>query len=266
MDAKELYTAGKLGEAIEAAGADVKRRPGDTGKRAFLCELLMFAGEFDRADKQLEAILLQDPQAAMEVATLRQLLRAEQARQQFYQDGRLPEFLDQPGPRLRCCLEASIRIREGEPGQAAELLGQAEAQRPALHGVCNGAPFDDLRDVDDLTASLFEVLTTTGKYYWIPMEQVERIEFRPPKRPRDLLWRTVHLIVRNGPDGEVCLPALYAGAQAEPDDRVRLGRMTDWRGGAGSPVRGVGQRVFLVGEEDKSILELQELTIDEVKS
>jgi len=263
MDAKDLYATGRLAEAIEAAGADVKRRPGDVGKRAFLAELLCFAGQFDRADKQFEAILQQDPQAAMEIATLRQLLRAEQARQQFYQEGRLPEFLDQPNDRLKRHLEASILLREGQARQAAALLQEAEARRAALRGVCNGSPFDEFRDVDDLTASFFEVLTTTGKYYWIAMEQVEQIEFRPPKRPRDLQWRSVHMIVRNGPDGEVYLPALYAGAQAETDDRFRLGRMTDWRGGGDTPVRGVGQRVFLVGDEDKSILELEEITVDE---
>jgi type VI secretion system protein ImpE len=265
MDAKDLYATGRLAEAIDAAGADVKRRPGDVGKRAFLCELLCFAGQFDRADKQLEAILQQDPLAAMEVATLRQLLRAEQARQQFYLEGRVPEFLDQPNERLKRHLEASILLREGPAREAAEMLRQAEARRPAVRGVSDGAPFDDLRDVDDLTASFFEVLTTTGKYYWIPMEQVEQMEFQPPKRPRDLLWRSVHMIVRNGPDGEVYLPTIYAGAPSETDDRFRLGRMTDWRGGGDIAVRGVGQRVFLIGDQDKSILELEKLSIDEPK-
>jgi protein involved in temperature-dependent protein secretion len=36
--------------------------------------------------------------------------------------------------------------------------------------------------------------------------------------------------------------------------------MTDWRGGDGGPVRGTGQRTFLVGEESVSILELKEIT------
>ena len=43
---------------------------------------------------------------------------------------------------------------------------------------------------------------------------------------------------------------------------MRLGRMTDWRGGEGGPVRGVGQRMFVVGEEDRSIMELKELTFN----
>ena len=260
MNATQLYETGQLAEAVAAAGDEVKRHPADFGKRMFLAELLCFAGEIDRADKQLEVLGHQEPKALLEVSTLRQLLRAERSRQEFYSAGRLPEFLEPPSERLKRHLEASIRIREGQPGEAAPLLAQAEAERTPVAGTCNGQPFDDLRDVDDLCASLFEVLTSTGKYYWIPMERVELMEFTAPKRPRDLLWRSVHMVVRGGPDGQVFLPALYAGSHNESDDRMRLGRMTDWRGGDGGPVRGTGQRTFLVGEESVSILELKEIT------
>ena len=57
------------------------------------------------------------------------------------------------------------------------MLGRAEEQRVKLTGACDEQPFDDLRDVDELTSSFFEVLTSTGKYYWIPLERVESVEF-----------------------------------------------------------------------------------------
>ncbi len=261
MNAKQLYETGQLADAVAAAGEEVKSHPADAGKRMFLCELLCFAGDLDRADRQLDVLLQQEPKAVLEVTTLRQVLRAEQARRQFYAEGRLPEFLEPPSDRLKRQLEASVRLRDAQPREAVLLLEQAEAQRPPVAGTCGGQPFADLRDVDDLCAAWFEVLTTTGKYYWVPMERVESMEFRPPKRPRDLLWRPVHMVVRGGPDGEVYLPVLYAGSHLEGDDRLRLGRMTDWRGGDGLPVRGVGQRMFVVGEESLSIMELKEITI-----
>jgi type VI secretion system protein ImpE len=157
-------------------------------------------------------------------------------------------------------LEASIHLRENRAAEAMALLSQAEEQRPAVSGTADGEPFDELRDLDDLTASFFEVLTSTGKYYWIAVEQVEQIEFHPPEQPRDLLWRRAHMVVDDGPDGEVFLPVLYAGSHQEEDVRFRLGRQTDWRGGDGAPVRGIGQRMFLIGEKDRSILELSEIT------
>jgi len=261
MNAAELYRAGNLAEAIQAATDEVKRRPSDTSPRGLLAELLCFAGDFERADKQLDAISSLDPATALGVSLFRQLIRGEQARQQFYTDGRLPEFLEPPSPRLKSHLDASIRIREGRPAEAAALLDEAEQQRPELPGTCGTRPSADLRDIDDLTASFFEVITSTGKYYWVPMERVESIEFHEPARPRDLLWRRTHMIVRGGPDGEVFLPAIYAGSHTAADDRIRLGRMTEWDGGENVPIRGKGQRVFAVGEEDVSILELKQISI-----
>jgi type VI secretion system protein ImpE len=109
---------------------------------------------------------------------------------------------------------------------------------------------------------VFEVLTSTGKYYWIPLDSVVSIQLHPVKRPRDLLWRQTQMTVLGGPDGEVYLPCLYAGSHLHADERLRLGRQTDWTGGDGEPVRGMGLKTFLVGDESKTILEIQEVTFD----
>ena len=260
MNARQFFDAGRLKEAIAASAAEVKQAPSDVARRTFFCELLCFAGHLERADLQLDTLLQLDPAVALAVALFRQLLHAEQARQHFYTDGRLPDFLDVPDPVLKLHLEASILLRDGKKAEAATALAQAEERRVKVSGVCDGQPFADFRDLDDFTASFFEVLTSTGKYYWIPMERVELIEFRPPVRPRDLLWQRVHMVVRGGPDGEVFLPTIYAGSPAEADEKLALGQVTDWRGGNGEPVRGVGQRNFLVGDEGRAILELKELT------
>jgi type VI secretion system protein ImpE len=256
MTSHELYQAGKLTEAVAAALKDVKAKPADTASRGLLCELLLFVGDLERADKQLETIGQQDAQSIPGISMLRQLVRAETARQQFFREGRLPEFLSEVSPHLRLHLDASIALREGNGAEAAALLAQAEEQRPHCRGTCDGQAFDDWRDVDDLTAPFFEVLTSTGKYYWVPVERVSSLEFRPAKRPQDLLWRRAQMVVREGPDGEVFLPALYAGTQASDDDQLRLGRGTTWQGGDGSPARGTGQRIFLVGDQDRPIMQL----------
>jgi type VI secretion system protein ImpE len=261
MNAKDYYSAGQLQDAIMAQLAEVKHHPADSARRGFLCELLCFAGNLDRVDLHLDTISNQEPQSALGISLFRHLVRAEQSRQEFYTAGHLPEFLDQPTPVLRLNLEASILLREGKLQDAARLLAQAEEQRPKLAGTCDGQAFTDIRDLDDLTAPFFEVLTSNGKYYWIPMERVELVEFHAAVRPRDLLWRQAHMIVRGGPDGEVYLPTLYAGSQSDPDDQIRLGRTTDWRGGEGAPVRGFGQRTFLVGDVDRPILEMKELAL-----
>lgn len=259
--AKELLAAGRLNEAIQAMNDEVKRNPTDIQRRGFLAELLCASGRLERADAQLEVILQQDPKAAVTIALLRQLIRADTARRDFYTAGRLPEFLDLPPPYLQTYVEATIHARENRPADALRLIEQAEEQRPRIKGSCDGKPFDDLRNLDDVTAAVFEVLTSTGKFYWIPVERVQSIEFRKPERLRDLIWRRAAMSVSGGPDGEVFLPATYCAGSAEVSEAALLGRVTEWQGGDTAPMRGVGQVSFLVGDDSVSIMDMTTLTI-----
>src|SRR5439155_19980783 len=168
----------------------------------FLAELSCLVGDLERADRQLDMLGELDPQAALGVSLFRQLVRAEQARQQFFAEGRIPEVVAEPGPVIKLHLEASVLLRTGDAAGATKLLTQAEEQRPKVKGTSDGKAFDDFRDLDDLTAPFFEVLTSTGKYYWIPIERVELVEFRPVQRLRDLIWRRARMVVHDGPDGE----------------------------------------------------------------
>jgi type VI secretion system protein ImpE len=254
MTAKQFFDAAQLAEAVAAAVDDVKKRPTDESCRWFLCELLCFVGELDRADKQLDLIASQDPQAVAGVSLFRQLVRAELARREVFREGRVPEFLGAPDPILRAHVAALIELRSGHQARAGEILAQARDQIHPAPGVCDGTPFDEIRDLDDVCAPFLEVLTSTGKYYWVPLSTIASLEFRPPKRARDLLWRQADLSVNGGPNGEVYVPCLYAGTVDSSDQQLKLGRATDWIGE--DPVRGVGQRMLLVGETDKSILEI----------
>ncbi len=257
--AGSLLRAGKLGEAIEAAGAAVRKAPTDLGARVLLAELLLAAGNLERVDVILDAASEVDPAVAVVIAEFRQLLRAEMARRQLRRDGRVPEFLGEPDEAQRLALAALVALRGGDLTQAANLAGAAEAARPRAAGRIAGRPIDDFRDADDLTAGFFEVLTTTGKYFWIPTARVESLQFHPPKRPRDLIWRRASMSVQGGPDGEVYLPATYASDEPDLADALRLGRATEWRELAPGLVRGVGQRVFLAGEDAVGIMDLTEL-------
>jgi type VI secretion system protein ImpE len=249
---KELFDAGSLSPAIAAATDEVRRQPADMQRRLFLAELLCFQGEIERADNQLDVIIRQQPDALV-VLQFRQVLRGEKHREECRSAGRPPAFLAEPPEHVRLLLRAHVHQRAGEPDAALAAVEAAEAARPMLRGECDSQPFTGWRDLDDLTAGVLEVLTSNGNYYWVPFESVERIEFHRPLAPRDLIWRRAALTVRDGPDGEVFVPALYFGSSAASDESVRLGRATDWEDNAG-PVRGIGQRTFLIGDDDRPIL------------
>jgi type VI secretion system protein ImpE len=258
-----LFREGKLLPAIEAANAAVRKNPGDLGSRILLAELLLFTGNVERADVILDAAAQADPTALIAVAEFRQLLRAEIARRQHSREGRVPEFLGEPTEALREALAAQVSLRAGDVEDAARHAAGAEQARPRAAGVAvqkdATTPFDDFRDVDDLHAGFFEVLTTTGKYYWIPTERVASIEFEAPRRPRDLVWRRASMVVTDGPDGVVYLPALYDSGTADIGDELKLGRATSWIDEQTGPVRGIGQRVFLIGDDAQPIMELATL-------
>jgi type VI secretion system protein ImpE len=256
--ASEHFQAGRLQEAVVSALAEVKKNPTDIDRRGLLAELLCFVGDWERADKQIDTIGQQDPQAIVGLSLIRQLIRAETSRQECFTQGRPPELLGEAPPALRHALEAMAATRAGDAASAAALLAETEKLRIAVAGKSGNQPFDDFRDLDDVTASVFEVLTSTGKYFWIPIERVQLIEFHPPKRPRDLLWRQCEMSVEDGPSGDVYLPALYVPPAGELlEDQLRLGRGTDWSGGDGAPMRGRGQRMFLVGDEAVPIMQLE---------
>lgn len=256
--AADLFRAGKLDEAVGAAQQALRKAPTDIGARVLLAELLAFDGNLERADVILDAASVIDPSTAVVVAEFRQLVRADMARRQLFRDGRVPEFLADPTEVQRRQLAALVAIRAGDAAEAANQASAAEAARPRTPGRHAETAFDDFRDADDLLAGSFEVLTTTGKYFWIPTERVVSVEFHPPKRPRDLLWRRASMSVSEGPDGDVYIPTIYATDEAI-SHQLRLGRETDWRQAPGGPVRGVGQRVFLAGDGDLAVMDITAL-------
>ncbi len=152
-----LFRAGKLADAVAAANAAVRKAPADLAPRVLLAELLLFAGNLERADVILDAGSSVDPQAAVVIAEFRQLARAEMARRQQRRDGRLPEFLGEPTATLATILQATIALRAGDAAEAGALAAKAEALRPRVTGSVDGKAFDDFRDADDLQAGYFEV-------------------------------------------------------------------------------------------------------------
>jgi type VI secretion system protein ImpE len=245
--AGELYQAGQLSEAISAASAAVRAAPGVVAPRILLAELLLTDGKLERADVVLDAASDVDPQAAIVVAEFRQLLRADLARRDLHTGGRLPEFIGEPTPALKAALAAHVAVREGDFKAAASAAILAETLRPRLPGRHGDTPFDDIRDACDLHAGFVDVLTTTGKYFWIPTERIECIEFHEPRTPRDLIWRRASVSVTDGPNGDVYIPAIYVSIEQQ-DDAVKLGRATEWLERDGL-VTGLGQRIWLVGDD-----------------
>jgi type VI secretion system protein ImpE len=231
MRANALLQAGKLDEAIEALGVELRDNPTDAQRRTFLFELLCFAGKYDRAEKQLDVLAQGGRQSELGALLYRSALHAERTRQNMFEREEFPR----------------------ESGATA-----------SVSGTLNGTPFQLLRDADPRIGPRLEIFAA-GQYMWLPFEHIASIRMEPPKQLRDLLW--ARAMVRTGPTfrglelGEVLVPVLTPLAWQDGDDTVRLGRVTEWYAGAAGIAVPAGQKVLLADEQEIPILEIRELEI-----
>jgi type VI secretion system protein ImpE len=231
MTARELYQAGKLDEAVQALNAELRNDPQDVKRRTFLFELLCFAGNFDRAEKQLDILAEASPEAMTGTLVYRAALAGERTRRGMFETGNYP------------------KSDTANPG--------------AIRGTLNGTPFESIADSDPRIGPRLEVYAA-GTYMWIPFEHIQSLEMQPPKRLRDLMWAP--MVLRTGPSfkgvelGEVLVPTLSPFTCRHADDAVRLGRATIWEDKDGEEIP-YGQKNFLIDGEDFPILELRHLEI-----
>ena len=264
---KELLEKGSLAGAIEEQTRQVKENPGDIHARTSLFELLCFAGDWDRAEKQLGALATpgENAQANMQqqmaLMVYQSNLAGERARAKVFQEGGRPHFLRPAPDYVEKHVLAIEAIRAGRLPEARELLDQAEEARPSLPGKADGEPFADFRDFDDLLGPVLEILFR-GQYTWLPYEQIRKIKITEPKKLRDLIWSSASVEADDGTEGDVFIPALYPGSARHENELVRLGRMTDWKPLTEDLVVGVGLRSFLIDEEDKGFFETRTIEFD----
>ncbi len=231
MRARELFQAGQLDAAIDALGVEVRDNPTDTQRRTFLFELLCFAGQYGRAEKHLDVLAQAGPQAGMGALLYRSALHA--------------------------CLTRDRMFRE-------HAVPQAGASAREVSGTLNGRPFSSLADGDPRIGPRLEVFAA-GQYTLLPLEHIASLRMSPPKRLRDLMWPPA--VLKTGPQfkgldlGEVIIPALTPLSAEDPNDHVRLGRVTEWRELADGTSVPVGQKMLLVDGEEFPILEVRELDI-----
>src|SRR5207237_3011309 len=132
--------------------AEVRDNPPAAQRRAFLFELLCFAGQFDRAEKQLSVLGRGNQNAEMGALLYHEALHAERLRAEMFQ-------------------------KQTFPISSARLVG----------GTINGQPFSSITDADPRIGARLEVFAA-GQYMWLPFEHVAIVRLEAPKKLRDLLW------------------------------------------------------------------------------
>jgi len=231
MSVEELLRADNLDEAIKALTVEVRDNPTDPQRRTFLFELLCFAGDYARAEKQLDVLSQGGPQSEMGALLYRGALAAEKTRHEMFDKREYPK-------------------------------ASSDARTPQVSGTVNGKAFGDLTDSDTRIGSNLEVFVA-GSYLWIPFSLLSSIQIQPPRRLRDLLWLPATVCTSaafQGRElGEVLLPVLNPFSWRSTDPAIRLGRATAWEEDANGESIPCGQKILLADDEEWPLLELREV-------
>jgi type VI secretion system protein ImpE len=245
MTATDLFQKGQLREAIDAQVVRVKSAPTDRPARLFLFELLLFAGDLDRARKQLDVLRYDDPRHSAAIEQYRGALDAEGRRRAVFAGREQPKVLAAAPDHVKQRLEVLPYLARGEHAEARRRLDEANAAVPSLTGTLNAKLFEGLYDADERFGTVIEVFGTGGIYTWVPLEQVETITMNPPQAPRDVIWRPANITLLDGLSGDVLIPGLYPDSHLHADEAIKLGRATEWLGSEGEVARGAGGKMLI---------------------
>jgi type VI secretion system protein ImpE len=228
MTPKQLFDAGQVRNAEGALSARLRDHPTDAGSRTFLFELLCFSGQYDRAEKQLGVLSEGGKEAGLGAVLYYSALHAEKTRHELFRKEEFPKVDAAPSPP----------------------------------GTLNGKPFQSIRDADPAVGARLEVFAA-GAYLWIPFVHIASIQMEPPRHLRDTLWAPAAVITGpsfQGADiGQVLIPSIYPFSWKSSDESVWLGRTTEWVADEGGHQYPVGQKVFLVDDEEVPLLEVRSL-------
>jgi type VI secretion system protein ImpE len=233
--AKELFQAGRVSEAIAALGVWLRDNPTDVAQRTFLFELLCFAGQYDRAEKQLSVLSQGSKEAQLGATLYYAALHAERDRNELFRTQAFP---------------------------ASEATDQ-------LSGKLNGKPFKTFRDADPDIGARLEVYAA-GAYLWIAFHHIASISVETPKHLRDIIWPTA--MVQTGPTfkgtemGQVIIPAIYPFSWRDSDESVWLGRATVWGADEEGREYPIGQKTFLVDGEEVPLLDVHTLEFESAEA
>lgn len=246
-----------LGDATEAAKARLKTNPSDQTARHLYIDLLVIAGEYERADSQCSLAATFAPEATMGFALLRHELRGMASRAAWFESGAVPEFPQGPSELDRLAVSLGIAERSGQSGEASSELAAMENLRGERPFMWNGRHVSDLRDLDDRIPHALEVIMSGGAYLWVDFAKIASLSVEPVSRPRDLAFRRAELSLADGAVASVLLPAIYHGTGSDP--KLLLGRETEWVEEPAGIVTGRGQRCFLAGDDLVAFHDMQEL-------
>ncbi len=257
MAALDALRDGDLDQALAELQQEIRRSPADASLRVFLFQLLTVQGQWDRALVQLNTAAELDPIALAMAQMYREALRCEVFRADVFAGKRSPLIFGEPPAWIGWLVEALRLTAENRHDAAGELRDRAFEAAPATAGTIDEQPFEWIADADPRMGPVLEAIVA-GRYFWIPVQNINSIRLEPPTDLRDVVWMPAQFTWSNGGDAVGLIPTRYPGSEHSTDPLVRLARKTQWIDAGGGQL-GLGQRMLATDKDDFPLLDIRQI-------
>jgi type VI secretion system protein ImpE len=254
MQAEQSLHQGRPEEALAQLQENVRKEPANPKLRTFLFQLLAVLGRWERALTQLNVAGELDSGNLLMVQTYREAIQCEVLRGDVFAGRRTPLLFGEPERWVALLVEALRLDADGHFAEAMKLRSEAFELAPATPGSINGVGFEWIADADTRLGPTLEAIVN-GKYYWIPFQQIRKIELDVPVDLRDVVWMPALFTWGNGGQATGLIPTRYPGSEKAQDALIQLARKTDWDESAEGVSRGLGQRLLATNIEDYALMD-----------
>jgi type VI secretion system protein ImpE len=258
MNAEELLQAGRVEESLASLQDAVRKNAADPRLRVFLFQTLSVLGQWKRAINQLEVLANMGSDQMMLARIFQPVVQCELLREQVFAGKRTPIVFGEPEPWMSWLLQASELVAQEKFAAARELKEKAFDAAPTSVGKLNGHDFEWIADADSRLGPMLEAIIE-GNYYWIPFCRIKLINLEPPADLRDLVWAPVQFVWANGGEMSGHVPTRYPGTEKSGNDKLRMGRKTEWIDCPEGWSLGCGQRLLATDSEEYPLLECRRI-------
>ncbi|AIR85802.1 type VI secretion system accessory protein TagJ [Pantoea rwandensis] len=257
-----------LAENLARTTAQIQANPADANLRATFVQLLCLAGNWTRAQTQLQSWLALTPQAQPTITLLQQAITGELQRAAVLRGESQPQL---PGSAwewsetLLAALQAEVKGDEAR-GTALrqQTLEQADVNPGTLEQQDQSVAFPWLMDGDSRFGPVCEAIVN-GRYYWVPFAAIREMQFQAPASVTDLVWRHTLIQLVDGSEQVCQIPVRYP-LPAQAEESWLRASVTEWQplGNVDSQFIGLGQKVWLSDSAEFSLMTLQRITFNDI--
>jgi len=261
-EAEAALRAGDPRAALQQLTAAVRAKPADAKLRIFMAQLLCVLGQWERAHTQLNVVADMDSETVAMRETVGHAIRCELMRAKVFAGNRTPMVFGHPDEWLALLIESLLQKGQGDAAMAADLAARAFDAAPEVSGRIDGEAFTWIADADSRLGPVLEACVN-GRYYWVPLSRLTRVELDPPTDLRDCVWTPATLMFSNGGETVALIPTRYPGSESSEDGAICLARKTEWIDAGNDRWFGLGQRVLATDAGDHALMAVRSIELDE---